>query len=99
MFRRSFVRRLALTGMAGVPAAHAMTGGAIERRIYQAEHFTCKGCAFGLEVKLREQDGVVKAKATYPEARVVVEFDPGQISEEQIVACAKDLGYTLRRAD
>jgi len=93
MFRRHFFSSLTVAGLFGASASSSH--GPRVRKNYNAERFTCKGCAFGLEVKLREKAGVKLAFATYPECKVVVEFDDTLISDEQIKAAAEELGYKL----
>jgi len=96
MFRRDFFSSLTLAGIFGATETTSRTFTKTVRRNYKAERFTCKGCAFGLEVKLREQDGIKLALATYPECKVVVEFDDTLIGDEQIKRTAQELGYILK---
>jgi len=96
MFRRDFFSSLTLAGLAGASASKSHTTTKAVRKSYKAERFTCKGCAFGLEVRLRELNGIKLAYATYPECDVVVEFDDTVIGDQQIKAAAEELGYRLK---
>jgi len=95
MFRRDFFSKLTLAGLAGVAETGSRNFTQTVRKSYKAERFTCKGCAYGLEVKLRSQEGIKLAFATYPECKVVVEFDDTRVSDEQIKRVAEELGYRL----
>ena len=96
MFRRDFFSSLTLAGLAGASSTKSRTFGRTVRKSYKAERFTCKGCAFGLEVRLRELNGVKLAYATYPECDVVVEFDDTVVGDQQIKGAAIELGYLLK---
>jgi copper chaperone CopZ len=82
MVRRDFIQKLtaaggATTGLVKAAApAHSVT--------YQVKGFTCITCAVGLEVVLKGFRGVSAAKASYPEGKVIVGFDPKVTSEETI---------------
>ena len=97
MFRRDFFSKLTLAGLAGVAETGSRAFTRTVRKNYQAERFTCKGCAYGLEMKLRSQDGIQLAFATYPECKVVVEFRryPGHRRADQ--ACCRRAGLQIGR--
>jgi copper chaperone CopZ len=95
MVRRDFFSKLSLAGLIGAAETGSRTFTRTVRRTYCAQQFTCKGCAYGLEVKLRSTDGIQHVFATYPECRVVVEFDDTIISDQQIKRTAEELGYKL----
>jgi copper chaperone CopZ len=95
MFRRHFFSSLTLAGLFGATETLSRTSTRLVRRNYKAQRFTCKGCAFGLEAKLRSHDGVKLAFASYPECDVVVEFDDTLINDGEIKRTAEELGYIL----
>ena len=74
MDRRNFLQRVT-TGAATLSAA--VPGSASETRevSFQVTGFTCITCAVGLEVLLKQQPGVTRAQASYPEGSVVIGFD------------------------
>ena len=88
MVRRDFIQKLtaggAATGLASAAAAAASKPVAASTVTFQVKGFTCITCAIGLEVFLKGFKGVTAAKATYPEGKVVVGFDPSVTSSESI---------------
>jgi copper chaperone CopZ len=56
--------------------------------------FTCITCAVGLETLLRQQKGVVWAKASYPDASVAIKYQPSTITEDQLKTFIADMGFT-----
>lgn len=73
MDRRNFLQRITVAS-ASLGAAGAGAEGAHEVR-FAVRGFTCVTCAVGLEVMLKQQPGVLRASASYPEGRVVIGFD------------------------
>lgn len=59
---------------AGLGAAGAIAGETREVR-FAVRGFTCVTCAVGLEAMLKQQPGVLRVQASYPEGRVVIGFD------------------------
>ena len=53
--------------------------------------FSCITCAAGL----RQQKGVVRAGASYPEARVVIRFDENLVSEDKLKEFIASCGFTV----
>ena len=62
---------------------------------YKVKGFTCVTCATGLEVMLREQKGVARAQASYPEANVVVGFDEKLTSESALRDFIAGCGFSV----
>ncbi len=61
---------------------------------WHVKGFTCVTCAVGLETMLREQKGVKRVKATYPEAKVTIQYDPASVDEAQLREFITELGFT-----
>ncbi|MFN0169079.1 MAG: heavy-metal-associated domain-containing protein [Bryobacteraceae bacterium] len=85
MDRRNFLHRVT-TGAATLGAG--AQGSAAETRevSFHVKGFTCITCAIGLEVLLKQQPGITRARASYPDGRVVIGFDgransPGALRE------------------
>jgi len=57
--------------------------------------FTCVTCAIGLEVTLLKQKGVARAKASYPDGKVVVWFDCHQVAEATLQRIILDCGFSI----
>jgi cation transport ATPase len=60
---------------------------------YRVAGFTCITCAVGLEVMLRQEKGVAWAKASYPDANVVIKFDPDEVTEDSLRAYISSMGF------
>ena len=97
MDRRNFIQRATVAGASGITAASAAPAEANKTATFQVKGFTCITCAIGLEVVLREQKGVVRAKASYPEQRVVIGFDSTATSEDALrTFINKTTGFTVK---
>ena len=95
MERRRFIQKIAVVGTVGAATASgAETPGKATVK-YKVEGFSCKTCAVGLQVLLRELDGVFTARATYPEGDLTVSFDPGVIGEGAIKAFVAKSGFKV----
>jgi hypothetical protein len=79
--RRNFI--CAITAAAGSAACAEAPKETTAVR-YAIAGFTCVTCAVGLEVLLRQQRGVVRADASYPEQNVAIGFDQTVISEKAL---------------
>ncbi|HTZ56731.1 MAG TPA: heavy-metal-associated domain-containing protein [Acidobacteriaceae bacterium] len=93
MFRRQFLQLLTVAGVSSLTPLEAMK--ASQSVTYVVKGFSCITCATGLDTMLSRQKGVISSKSTYPEGKVTVSFDPGQISEHSIVQFITDLGFKV----
>lgn len=96
MDRRNFLCRVTAAGTAaGLSIADA--GAAKENRsvTYKVKGFTCVTCAVGLEVMLRQQKGVTRANASYPERRVAIGFDANLTSEKALQDFIASCGFLV----
>lgn len=84
------VRRHFLQGIAASSGAVLGVGGANRRaddRTTAQMHvrgFYCPTCAVGLETVLGRQEGIINAKATYPEGRLTVGYHAALITRNRI---------------
>ena len=95
MFRRQFMHRItwaSASALAGVQATEAS-----ERKtvIFRIKGFTCITCAVGLETMLRQQQGVVRAEASYPKANAVIEFNPAIVTDVSLKAYIAEMGFGI----
>lgn len=104
MVRRDFIQKIAAAGSGTAAAAAAAVKPATAKpapaatAVYMVKGFTCITCAVGLEVVLRGIKGISAAKATYPEGKVTVGYDPAMQSEEKIRAFInKATGFQVSR--
>ena len=106
MIRRQFIKLAAFGGAGGIASlgtldalAHteAKRGeGATETKTvsWRVHGFTCVTCAVGLETMLRQQKGVTRAEASYPDAEVTIRFDPGTVSEASLRTFVTSIGFS-----
>jgi Cu+-exporting ATPase len=94
MDRRKFlcgVTTAAGTAAIGAGTASATTSKETRTVTYHVKGFTCITCSVGLEVMLKGLNGITRASASYPEAKVTIGFDervmPEKTIEEFISAC------------
>ncbi len=84
------VRRHFLQGIAASSGAVLGVGRANRRaddRTTAQMHISglyCPTCAVGLETILGRKEGIINAKATYPEGRLTVEYHAGLITQNRI---------------
>jgi len=90
------MQRITLAGAGGL--ASLGTTGAGERRTvtYRVTGFSCVTCAVGLETMLRQQKGIMRAEASYPDAKVLVEFDRQLLTDNWLRAFIGDKGFTVQ---
>ncbi len=69
-----------------------MSTTAIERVELPITGMTCASCANRIERKLNKLDGVT-ASVNYATEKARVEFDPGTVAPEQLVAAVEAAGY------
>jgi copper chaperone CopZ len=65
------------------------------KRTFHVIGMHCPNCAMQIEGMEDELDGVIAVRASYSKASVEVEFDESRVSQSQIFAKVKELGYTL----
>jgi Cu+-exporting ATPase len=94
MQRRRFVQMMTLASVGTVAAAELAHAGETKTIAWHVKGFTCVTCAVGLETMLREQKGVKRVRATYPEAQVTIQYDPASVNEARLRAFISELGFT-----
>ena len=93
MFRRRFLQLLTMASVSSLASLEAM---AETRTVtWFVKGFSCITCATGLDTMLGQQKGISSSKSTYPEGKVTVAFNPGQITEQTIVKFITDLGFKV----
>jgi copper chaperone CopZ len=95
MRRRDFICRVSAAGAAGASAANAAAANETRSVTYKVKGFTCVTCAVGLEVMLRQQKGVARANASYPESKVVIGFDGHLTTEKALKDFIADCGFSV----
>lgn len=60
---------------------------------------TCVTCEWGIEKALGKLEGVVEAKASSSEQKVLVRYEPGKVSFEQMIEAVDSTGYKASMPD
>ncbi len=94
MLRRQFLKITTLAGVSGLATIGTAEASDTKTVKYRVGGFTCITCAVGLETMLHQQKGVVWVKASYPDASVVIHYDPASVTENAIRAFITDLGFS-----
>ena len=93
MFRRRFLQLLTMASVSSLASLEVM---AETRTVtWFVKGFSCITCATGLDTMLGQQKGITSSKSTYPEGKVTVAFNPGQITGQTIVKFITDLGFKV----
>jgi copper chaperone CopZ len=93
MLRRRFMRGITVAG--GLASIGTSEGHESRTVTYRIKGFSCVTCAVGLETMLRGQKGVARAKASYPDAKVTIEFDPELVTGHWLRGFIADKGFTV----
>jgi copper chaperone CopZ len=56
----------------------------------------CVACSINIDGDLEDQKGIKSAKTSYAKSQTEVEFDPGEVSEKEILAILKKAGYKAK---
>ncbi len=64
------------------------------KKTYIVPDMHCANCVMRLESLEDELPGIYRIEASYHKQQMLVEFDETQVSEEQILAAARQKGYT-----
>ena len=81
--------------------AHASTTSSAElaQVVLPVEGMTCVTCEWGIEKALSKLDGVVEAKASAAEQKVLVRYEPGKVTFEQMIEAVDSTGYKASMPD
>ena len=108
------VAMAAVVGFGGLNVASALGWGSKARDVRNAssgshgelaqvvlpvEGMTCVTCEWGIEKALGKLDGVVEAKASSSEHKVLVRYVPGKVSFEQMIEAVDSTGYKASMPD
>jgi copper chaperone CopZ len=92
MIRRRFIELITL-GTGSLAALGAIEANAKQTVTYHITGYTCITCAVGLESLLRQEKGVAWAKASYPDANVVIKFDPKEVTQDSLKTYIASMGF------
>lgn len=66
----------------------------MKERIFKVSDMVCTNCPMHLQALEDELPGVLEVNASYQKMEMAVKFDENRVSEDQIVAAVKTLGYS-----
>lgn len=68
-----------------------------EKRItLEVEGIVCAGCATDTETVLRQTNGIFAADVRYADGRIIIGYDPNEISRDAVIEKVKGLGFKIR---
>jgi mercuric ion transport protein len=67
----------------------------LKRISISVEGMTCASCARTVESKIREIRGVTAVNVSYEKSRADIEFDPGQVTLQELDKAVQDAGYKV----
>jgi len=76
-----------------VAKASSGSYGELEQVVLPVEGMTCVTCEWGIEKALGKLEGVVEAKASSSQHKVLVRYEAGRVSLEQMVEAIATTGY------
>lgn len=76
-----------------VAHAAASSSGALAQVVLPVEGMTCVTCEWGIEKALGKLDGVIEAKASSSERKVLVRYEPGKVTFQQMIEAVNATGY------
>jgi Cu+-exporting ATPase len=97
MIRRRFIELLTL-GTGSLATIAVIETSEKQTVTYHVAGYTCITCAVGLETLLRQEKGVAWAKASYPDANVLIKFDPKEVSEDSLKTYIASMGFKAEPA-
>jgi copper chaperone CopZ len=66
------------------------------KKTFKVPDMTCTNCAMKLEGLEDELVGIKEITASYHRLEMIIEYDEGRLTEEQIIAAVKKKGYTAQ---
>ncbi len=79
--------------------ASSGSNGELAQVVLPVEGMTCVTCEWGIEEALGKLDGVVEAKASSSEHKVLVRYVPRKVSFEQMIEAVDSTGYKASMPD
>ncbi|MDR1409885.1 MAG: copper ion binding protein [Oscillospiraceae bacterium] len=67
----------------------------MEKLILQVEGMTCGHCELAVQDAVRKLPGIKKVKANKHKKQTAVDYDPAQVTPEQIDKAINDTGYRV----
>ena len=63
---------------------------------FLVEGITCTGCAMDMENIMLDMDGVEEATVNYANGIFIIQYNPGEIEEKNIIKKVKTLGFKTK---
>jgi len=82
-----------------VAGAATSSSGEMAQVVLPVEGMTCVTCEWGIEKALGKLDGVTEAKASSSEQKVLVRYERGRVTFEQMIDAVDSTGYKASMPD
>ena len=66
----------------------------VVKRVFRVDGMHCPNCTMRVESIEDNLPGIKRVSASYQKGQMVVEFDEMKVSEAEIIAAVKKVGYT-----
>jgi len=68
----------------------------MKKVVFNIVDMDCAACAISIDGDLEDTGLIKSAKTNYAKSQTEVEFDPGKISDKEIIEIIKKSGYTVK---
>lgn len=82
-----------------VAQATSSSSGELAQVVLPVDGMTCVTCEWGIEKALGDLDGVIEAKASSSEQKVLVRYAPGQVTFQKMIEAVNATGYKASLPD
>lgn len=82
-----------------VRTASSGSSGELAQVVLPVKGMTCVTCEWGIEKALGKLEGVVEAKASASEQKVLVRYEPGKVTLERMIEAVDSTGYKASMPD
>lgn len=66
----------------------------VTKALFKLSGMDCAACVINIDGELEETKGIKSAKTDYARSQTSIEFDPKEISRQEIVKLIAKIGYT-----
>ena len=71
----------------------------LQKKTFKITGMHCSSCAMNIDGELEDTGKIKDVKTSYAKAVTEVEYNPDEISEEEVIAAIKRAGYDAAASD
>ena len=71
----------------------------LQKKTFKITGMHCSSCAMNIDGELEDTGKIKDVKTSYAKAVTEVEYNPDEISEEEVIAAIKRAGYDAATSD